>query len=48
MKSKAGVIFIVMDALSGLLSAISLIGTLIVDTKEAKQIGCDSNANTKK
>lgn len=41
---KKRTILTVVEALSGVLSVIALIGNLIVDTKEAKQIGCDENA----
>ena len=44
---KASVILTIVEAISGLLSVIALAGNLIVDAKEAKQIGCDENASTK-
>lgn len=42
--NKKRTILTVIEALSGILSVIALVGNLVVDTKEAKQIGCDENA----
>lgn len=44
---KASIFFAIAEALSGVLSVIALVGNLVVDAKEAKQIGCDENVNTK-
>lgn len=45
--NKKQVILTVVEALSGILSVVALVGNLIVDSKEMKQIGCDVNANKK-
>ena len=43
--SKASVVLTIVEALSGVLSVIALVGNLVVGAKEAKQIGCDENVN---
>ncbi len=43
---KASVFLAIAEAVSGVLSVIALVGNLIIDSKEAKdvkQIGCDTN-----
>lgn len=40
---KKRTVLTIVEALSGILSVIALVGNLIVDTKEMKQIGCDDN-----
>ena len=42
---KASVWLTVAEALSGVLSVIALVGNLVVEAKEAKQIGADENVN---
>lgn len=45
--NKKTVILSIVEALSGVLSVVALVGGLIVDAKEAKQIGCDENVDKK-
>ena len=44
---KSTVILTIIEVVSGLLSAAALVGGLVVEAKEAKQIGCDENVDTK-
>lgn len=39
--NKAKVVLTIFEVVSGLLSAVALVGNLVVDAKEAKEIGCD-------
>lgn len=43
---KASVILTIIEALSGVLSVAALIGNLVVEAKEVKQIGCDEDVDT--
>ncbi len=44
---KSSLILTIVEALSGVLSVIALVGNLVVESKEVKEIGCDENADTK-
>lgn len=43
---KANVILTIIEALSGALSVAALIGNLVVEAKEAKEIGCENDADS--